>query len=78
MIELSSGEPRLSVHGGRSIRRTVSGPVRYTIRAGDSLSLIAYQYRVRGRQILRWNRINQQKVLLPGTVLLIYPHRSSA
>ena len=52
--------------------------VRHTIRAGDSLSLIANQYRVSVRQILRWNRINQQKVLLPGRVLLIYPHRSSA
>ncbi|OOO03747.1 MAG: Membrane-bound lytic murein transglycosylase D [Chromatiales bacterium USCg_Taylor] len=52
--------------------------VRHTIRAGDSLSLIANQYRVSVRQILRWNRINQQKVLLPGKVLLIYPHRSSA
>ncbi len=52
--------------------------VRHTIRAGDSLSLIANQYRVSVRQILRWNRINQRKVLLPGTVLLIYPHRSSA
>ncbi len=52
--------------------------VRHTIRAGDSLSVIAHQYRVSVRQILRWNRINQQKVLLPGTVLLIYPHRSAA
>jgi len=52
--------------------------VRHTIRAGDSLSLIANQYRVSVRQILRWNRINQRKVLLPGRVLLIYPHPSSA
>lgn len=52
--------------------------LRHTIRAGDSLSLIANKYRVSVRQILRWNRINQQKVLLPGRVLLIYPHRGSA
>ncbi|MGH8555730.1 MAG: LysM peptidoglycan-binding domain-containing protein, partial [Gammaproteobacteria bacterium] len=52
--------------------------VRHTIRAGDSLSRIANQYRVSVRQLLRWNRINQKKVLLPGRVLLIYPHRISA
>ncbi|MGH8509340.1 MAG: transglycosylase SLT domain-containing protein [Gammaproteobacteria bacterium] len=52
--------------------------LRHTIRSGDSLSLIANQYRVSVRQILRWNRIKQQKMLLPGTVLLIYPHRGSA
>ncbi|MFH0343166.1 MAG: transglycosylase SLT domain-containing protein [Chromatiales bacterium] len=52
--------------------------VRHTIRAGDSLSVIANQYRVSVRQILRWNRMSQRKVLLPGRVLLIYPHRSSA
>ena len=52
-----------------------SGPVRklrYTVRRGDSLSLIATRFRVRVQDIARWNGIDPQKILRPGQTLTMY------
>lgn len=55
--------------------RAASGPVRklrYTVRRGDSLSLIATRFRVRVADIARWNGIDPNKILRPGQTLTMY------
>ncbi len=46
--------------------------VRYTVRRGDSLSLIASRFRVRVRDITRWNGIEPSSILRPGDKLTMY------
>ena len=46
--------------------------VRYTVRNGDSLYVIARKFRVGIDQIARWNKIDKNKILRPGTTLTMY------
>ena len=46
--------------------------LRYTVRNGDSLYLIARKFRVRIDQIARWNKIDKSKLLQPGQKLTMY------
>ncbi|TVS11258.1 MAG: LysM peptidoglycan-binding domain-containing protein [Wenzhouxiangella sp.] len=46
-------------------------PVRYTVRSGDSLWLIARRMNVRLADLMRWNNLNESSVLRPGQVLRI-------
>ncbi len=46
--------------------------VRYTVRSGDSLYLIAKKFRVSINQIARWNNIDKNKILRPGQKLTMY------
>ena len=46
--------------------------VRYTVRNGDSLYVIARKFRVGIDQIARWNNIDKNKILRPGTTLTMY------
>ncbi|MEM7432720.1 MAG: LysM peptidoglycan-binding domain-containing protein [Pseudomonadota bacterium] len=46
--------------------------VNYTVRSGDSLSLIATRFRVSVNQIVRWNNIDKNKILRPGQRLTMY------
>ncbi len=46
--------------------------LRYTVRSGDSLYLIARKFRVGIDQIARWNGIDKNKVLRPGQKLTMY------
>ncbi len=46
--------------------------VRYTVRRGDSLSLIASRFRVSVRDITRWNGIDASKILRPGDKITMY------
>ena len=46
--------------------------VNYTVRNGDSLSLIASRFRVSVNQIVRWNNIDKNKILRPGQRLTMY------
>ena len=46
--------------------------VRYTVRNGDSLYLIARKFRVGIDQIARWNNIDKNKILRPGQRLTMY------
>lgn len=46
--------------------------LRYTVRNGDSLYLIARKFRVGIDQIARWNGIDRNKVLRPGQKLTMY------
>jgi membrane-bound lytic murein transglycosylase D len=46
--------------------------LRYTVRNGDSLYLIARKFRVGIDQIARWNSIDRDKILRPGQKLNLY------
>ncbi len=46
--------------------------LRYTVRRGDSLYLIARKFRVGIDQITRWNGIDRNKILRPGQKLTMY------
>jgi len=46
--------------------------LRYTVRNGDSLYLIARKFRVGIDQIARWNKIDKNKLLQPGQKLTMY------
>ena len=46
--------------------------LRYTVRNGDSLYLIARKFRVGIDQIARWNSIDRNKILRPGQKLTMY------
>ena len=46
--------------------------LRYTVRKGDSLYLIARRFRVGIDQIARWNGIDKNKILRPGQKLTMY------
>ena len=46
--------------------------LRYTVRNGDSLYLIAQRFRVSIDQIARWNSIDKNKILRPGQRITMY------
>ena len=46
--------------------------LRYTVRNGDSLYVIARKFRVGIDQIARWNGIDRNKILRPGQKLTMY------
>jgi membrane-bound lytic murein transglycosylase D len=46
--------------------------LRYTVRTGDSLYVIARKFRVGIDQIARWNKIDKNKILRPGQTLTMY------
>ncbi len=46
--------------------------LRYTVRNGDSLALIASRFRITVSDLVRWNKINKDKYLQPGQKLTMY------
>ena len=46
--------------------------LRYTVRNGDSLYLIANRFRVTINEIVRWNGIDRNQILRPGQKLTMY------
>jgi membrane-bound lytic murein transglycosylase D len=46
--------------------------LRYTVRNGDSLYLIASRFRVSINDLARWNGIDKEKILRPGQKLTMY------
>lgn len=46
--------------------------LRYTVRRGDSLYLIANRFRVTIRDLARWNGIDTKKILRPGQTLTMF------
>ena len=46
--------------------------VRYIVRNGDSLSLIASRFRISVADLVRWNKIDKGKYLQPGQKLTMY------
>ena len=48
-----------------------SGPVKHTVRRGDSLWSIARQYNVRVSDLMRWNDLSRNEVIQPGQSIRI-------
>jgi membrane-bound lytic murein transglycosylase D len=46
--------------------------LRYTVRNGDSLYLIANRFRITVAELVRWNKISKDKILRPGQQLMMY------
>ncbi len=46
--------------------------LRYPVRRGDSLSVIAEKFKVSVKDIVNWNRLRENKYLQPGQRLVIY------
>ena len=63
----SAGPATSPVQTGKTTRK-----LRYTVRNGDSLYLIARKFRVGIDQIARWNGIDKNKILRPGQKLTMY------
>lgn len=61
-----------SVPGNAVASSGTTRKLRYTVRNGDSLYLIASRFRVSVSQIARWNNIDVNKILRPGQKLTMY------
>jgi membrane-bound lytic murein transglycosylase D len=46
--------------------------LRYTVKSGDSLYLIANRFRITVSDLVRWNSIDKNKILRPGQTLTMY------
>ncbi|MGI9204583.1 MAG: LysM peptidoglycan-binding domain-containing protein [Woeseiaceae bacterium] len=46
--------------------------LKYTVRNGDSLYLIASRFRIKVNDLVRWNNIDKNKILRPGQKLTMY------
>jgi len=55
-----------------SVLDNTTRKLRYTVRKGDSLYLIANRFRVSIGDIARWNNIDKNKILRPGQKLTMY------
>ena len=44
----------------------------YTVRSGDSLYLIANRFRITVNDLVRWNKIDKNKILRPGQKLMMW------
>jgi membrane-bound lytic murein transglycosylase D len=60
------GAPPVVARGGTTRK------LRYTVRNGDSLYLIAQKFRVTVQQIAKWNQLDTGKILRPGQHLTMY------
>jgi membrane-bound lytic murein transglycosylase D len=61
--------PRTSPAGAQA---NTTRKLNYTVRNGDSLYLIAQRFRVSVNQLVRWNKLDQKKILRPGQRLTMY------
>lgn len=59
--------PVATINGNATTRK-----LRYTVRSGDSLYLIANRFRVTVSDLVRWNDISAEKILRPGQMLTMY------
>ena len=64
-----------SVRGGlrAASGRAVQEPLVYRVRAGDTLSAIAAEHRVRVSDLLRWNNLSRSDIIRPGDEVKIHP-----
>jgi membrane-bound lytic murein transglycosylase D len=67
VVWTSRSPPATSISGNGTTRK-----LRYTVRNGDSLYLIANRFRISINDLLRWNNIDKNKILRPGQKLTMY------
>ena len=61
-----------SVPPGQTHLNGTTRKLRYTVRKGDSLYLIASRFRISINDLVRWNDINKDNILRPGQKLTMY------
>lgn len=57
---------------GSAATSGITRKLRYTVRRGDSLYLIASRFRITVSDLVRWNKIDKSKILRPGQKLTMY------
>jgi len=67
VVWTNKSAPTTSVRDNGTTRK-----LRYTVRNGDSLYLIASRFRISINDLLRWNNIDKNKILRPGQKLTMY------
>lgn len=68
IIKSAKAAPPAPADGPPGAQRRVA----YVVRNGDSLSTISSRFRVSVGQLVKWNRLDQQKYLQPGQRLVMY------
>jgi membrane-bound lytic murein transglycosylase D len=68
LVVWAKGAAPTSGPAGNAITRKL----RYTVRSGDSLYLIANRFRITISDLVRWNSIDKNKILRPGQTLMMY------
>ncbi len=63
---------RQAVPGNQVMGSATTRKLRYTVRNGDSLYLIASRFRITVSDLVRWNNIDKNKILRPGQKLTMY------
>ena len=61
-----------SVPGKAIASNATTRKLHYTVRSGDSLYLIASRFRITINDLVRWNKIDRNKILRPGQKLTMY------
>ena len=69
MKELDLNEMAMVAGGSDSDRKSF---IIYTVKKGDTLNRIATRYNVSVDDLVRWNRITNQRLLIVGQKLKIY------
>lgn len=55
-----------------------AGKTYYTIRRGDTLSLIARRYGISVQNLVEWNNIQNPNLIFPGQTLILYENNSNS
>jgi membrane-bound lytic murein transglycosylase D len=63
---------RQPVPGQAAAGNGTTRKLNYTVRRGDSLYLIANRFRITVNDLVRWNKIDKDKILRPGQKLLMW------
>ena len=61
-----------AVPGNAVVSNGTTRKLKYTVRSGDSLYLIANRFRITVSDLVRWNKIDKNKILRPGQKLTMY------
>ena len=72
LVVWASAAPAVAVTSPVAAHGSTTRKVRYTVRSGDSLYLIAQRFRVTVQQIAGWNDMDTGKILRPGQRLTMY------
>ncbi|MFT6984395.1 MAG: membrane-bound lytic murein transglycosylase D [Psychromonas sp.] len=57
-------------------KKQVTQRVTYHVRSGDSLGVIASKFNVKTADIVRWNKLNEEKYIKPGQELRVYTEKA--